>query len=64
MGFELSKNYVQKVRTRLEAIKPGDALEGPENPLLSAPKTRDGKTLNGKVRKRKKAEDGNLFDEV
>ncbi len=64
MGFELSKNYVQKVRTRLEAIKPGDALQGPENPLLSAPKTRDGKTLNGKVRKKTKADNGNLFDEA
>lgn len=63
MGFELSENYVQRVRARLEKIKPGDVLEGPEDALASAPKTRDGKTLNGKVNRKKKVE-ADLFESV
>jgi site-specific DNA-methyltransferase (adenine-specific) len=45
LGFELSKNYAERVRKRLDAISPGDALEGPENPLHSAPRTEDGRKL-------------------
>ena len=40
IGFELSKEYAKNIQTRLAAIKTGDALIGPENPELSAPRTR------------------------
>jgi DNA modification methylase len=39
LGFELSTEYVTKVRERLDGIRPGQPLNGPENPLLSAPAT-------------------------
>ena len=48
LGFELSENYADRVRPRLKAISPGDALEGPANPLESAPRTENGKRLNAK----------------
>lgn len=45
LGFELSENYAQRVQIRLAAVTPGDPLEGPENPLKSAPRTENGKRL-------------------
>jgi len=44
-AFELSEDYVQQGRQRLEGIQPGDPLEGSENPLASAPTTKMGKSL-------------------
>ncbi len=44
-GFELSENYAKRIQDRLASIAPGDPLEGPEDPLASAPKTVDGKKL-------------------
>jgi DNA modification methylase len=55
LGFELSKNYAERVRKRLKAISPGDALEGPANPLDSAPRTEQGRKL---VR-----DEGTMFDD-
>lgn len=54
IGFELSANYATRIRDRLAAIAPGDVLEGPENPLASAPPTSQGKTLSNKTPPRKK----------
>jgi site-specific DNA-methyltransferase (adenine-specific) len=45
LGFELSKNYAERIRKRLKAVAPGDALVGPANPLESAPRTENGKKL-------------------
>jgi DNA modification methylase len=45
LGFELSTEYAQRIHDRLEEIKPGDPLDGPENPLLSAPSTKQGRRL-------------------
>jgi site-specific DNA-methyltransferase (adenine-specific) len=45
LGFELSENYVAAIRRRLAAVQPGDPLEGPENPLASAPRTEHGRRL-------------------
>lgn len=45
VGFELSSQYVDQVKKRLAAITPGDALEGPAEPLLSAPPTANGRKL-------------------
>lgn len=50
MGFELSPEYVAKVRERLEGIQVGQPLNGPENPLLSAPPTAQGKVRGAQPR--------------
>jgi site-specific DNA-methyltransferase (adenine-specific) len=54
LGFELSKNYAERIRKRLAKITPGDPLEGPANPLDSAPRTEQGRKL---VR-----DEGTMFD--
>jgi site-specific DNA-methyltransferase (adenine-specific) len=41
LGIELSKEYVRETRERLRGIKPGDPLDGPENPLTSTPDTKN-----------------------
>lgn len=43
MGFELSKDYVKHIRARLAATSAGDPLDGPEDPIESAPPTARGK---------------------
>src|SRR4029079_13807759 len=45
LWFELSENYADRVRKRLDAISPGDALDGAANPLQSAPRTTEGRKL-------------------
>ena len=39
LGFELSKEYATQARARLKRAKPGDPLDGPEDPVISAPRT-------------------------
>ncbi len=39
LGIELSAHYVERVQSRLAGAAVGDALDGPANPLQSAPKT-------------------------
>jgi hypothetical protein len=46
VGFELSADYAKKIEERLKSIHPGDALVGPENAALSAPRTKAGRKLN------------------
>ena len=46
LGFELSSEYQQRVEERLATIEPGDALNGAPEPLVSAPRTEDGCTLD------------------
>ncbi|TWU23324.1 DNA adenine methyltransferase YhdJ [Novipirellula galeiformis] len=53
IGTELSDEYATKINERLEQTKLGEPLVGPENPLFSAPKTKDGKRLGGKKGKKK-----------
>ncbi|MBK8269421.1 MAG: site-specific DNA-methyltransferase [Planctomycetes bacterium] len=36
VGFELSKEYAQRIQQRLDAARSGDSLVGPENPVQSA----------------------------
>jgi len=45
IGFELSQQYTAYVRQRLDAIAPGQPLDGPADPLASAPPTRHGRRL-------------------
>jgi site-specific DNA-methyltransferase (adenine-specific) len=43
VGFELSKDYVARIRRRLDAAAVGDPLDGPEGPLGRAPPTGPGR---------------------
>lgn len=39
IGFDISADYVRRGLARLEAVNPGDELEGAPEPLVSAPST-------------------------
>ena len=54
LGIELSKQYVTETRTRLAKIKPGDPLDGTDDPLTSVANTANGtiRTADGKRVKR------------
>ncbi len=45
IGFELSSEYAKCIRQRLGNISPGDRLNGAPEPLVSAPSTQEGCTL-------------------
>jgi site-specific DNA-methyltransferase (adenine-specific) len=45
LGFEISANYAKRIRRRLAGVSAGDPLDGPENPLASAPPTAEGRRL-------------------
>jgi site-specific DNA-methyltransferase (adenine-specific) len=47
IGCELSDEYVRAATARLNAIQEGDALDGPADPIASAPSTANGRKLNG-----------------
>jgi len=55
MGMELSEDYVEHMNQRLAKTSVGDPLDGPADPVKSAPKTsagkkrRDLKMRNGKI---------------
>lgn len=57
VGIEISKQYVAEGRTRVKTIKPGDPLDGFENPLTSVPDTASGtiRTAEGKRVRRAQA---------
>jgi site-specific DNA-methyltransferase (adenine-specific) len=43
LGIELSTDYVQRIRERLRSCPAGDDLDGPADPIRSAPTTGQGK---------------------
>lgn len=45
IGCELSEDYVRAATERLDAIHDGDPLDGPADPLSSAPSTANGRRL-------------------
>ena len=49
LGFELSRDYAKRIHERLAKTSVGDNLDGPADPLRSAPKTKQGKA-KGRVR--------------
>lgn len=51
LGFDISADYAEYGRRRLDAIKVGDRLDGSPEPLKSAPKTAGGKDRKPKSRK-------------
>ncbi len=62
IGFELSESYAANIEKRLKAIRVGDPLVGPENPVASAPQTRAGRTnrrdASGRIVRRESARGG------
>jgi len=54
VSYELSADYAAAVRKRLRKVKPGDALEGSPEPLVSAPSTANGRRLGETPAARKK----------
>lgn len=63
LGFELSEEYVSRVREHLSAIRAGDPLSGSETPTVSAPATPENpKDRSGKApRRRRKPAADDLF---
>jgi len=47
LGCELSEEYVRAATERLNAIEEGAALDGPADPIASAPSTLNGRRLEG-----------------
>ncbi len=47
VGFELSEQYVLRVKDRLAKARVGDPLEGAAEPLATVPCTADGRRLDG-----------------
>jgi site-specific DNA-methyltransferase (adenine-specific) len=45
LGYEISKQYAQQTKKRLNAIKVGDSLEGVADPVVSVPSTDKGRRL-------------------
>lgn len=45
VSFDISEEYIERGLNRLEAIQPGDKLDGAEEPKVSAPSTQNGKRL-------------------
>lgn len=43
IGFELSKDYVTHINKRLDQTEIGDPIDGPDDPIESAPQTSRGK---------------------
>lgn len=52
IGFELSTEYAKKSAERIQSIKPGDPLVGPESPERSAPGTKIGRAAPVRRRSR------------
>ncbi len=49
LGVELSRDYVKRIRQRIADAEPGGPLDGPADPVRSAPKTSAGKR-RGRIR--------------
>jgi site-specific DNA-methyltransferase (adenine-specific) len=45
LGYDMSAEYAARATARLDAISPGDPLDGAEDPLTSAPNTAKGRRL-------------------
>ncbi|MEM9656931.1 MAG: site-specific DNA-methyltransferase [Planctomycetota bacterium] len=52
IGTELSEDYAGYAAKRLDGIRSGDPLDGPEDPLSSAPNTNNGVTLEARNRRK------------
>jgi site-specific DNA-methyltransferase (adenine-specific) len=50
IGCELSADYVRAATARLKSIQEGEALDGPADPIASAPSTANGRKLDDRQR--------------
>ena len=48
LGCELSESYAEKIRERLDSVRPGDPIAGAPDPCTSAPATVAGKRLDSR----------------
>jgi site-specific DNA-methyltransferase (adenine-specific) len=71
IGFETSPEYVRHASARIAAVRVGDPVEGPEDPLTSAPSTplgrgprREAGDERGVIEAFKQASDGYSADRV
>lgn len=53
LGTELSPEYQKYATKRLKGIEAGDPLDGPADPIMSAPSTKNGKKLKTATKKRR-----------
>ena len=53
LGFELSAEYTRLIKQRLRGIVPGHTLDGAPEPLVSAPSTAAGCTLESRIERRR-----------
>ncbi len=68
VGFEISPAYVQQIETNLAGTRPGDPLNGAENPLTTVPSTADGRRVGERrprsqvqgARRRSSGDDGGI----
>ena len=51
LGCELSEEYAKSATARLNTIRCGDALDGPADPVASAPSTKNGTTLVSRTKR-------------
>jgi len=51
LGCELSSDYVEYATDRLERIKVGAPLDGPADPVASAPSTKNGRKLEDRAKR-------------
>ncbi len=56
LGCELSEEYVNYATDRLHDINKNDPLDGPADPIASAPSTKNGTTLESRKRREKSAQ--------
>ena len=62
-GFDISEDYAEYGRRRLESIKVGDRLDGSAEPLKSAPKTNSKATAGKGKATKNKQDQARLFKE-
>lgn len=59
VGFEMSAQYAEYAEARLKSVRPGDLLDGAEDPRVSAPQT--GKAPSSRKTQRPRSVQQSLF---
>jgi site-specific DNA-methyltransferase (adenine-specific) len=60
IGCELSEEYVRASKERLNSIQVDDPLDGPVDPIASAPSTANGRKLQNVTRRESESESNGL----
>jgi site-specific DNA-methyltransferase (adenine-specific) len=64
VGFELSKDYVKYINQRIKRTVVGDSIDGPEDPIQSAPTTNKGRKLKKSFDEKTRRAVVEAFDEA